>query len=142
MPCLDITLPRTLRPIKDQLARELTDAFSAATGHSGEIFSILFHEYAPDQAYTGGRPVDASASGSPYVHFHLFCPRLRRSSKQKVVAAFTERFTRVLDLPGWAPVIHISEHPYDNVGIEGALLSDKFDECAKRPFYYELPRDA
>lgn len=41
----------------------------------------------------------------------------------------------------WKPTIHICEYPYDNVGIEGKILSDAFEECAKRSFYYELPKD-
>lgn len=46
-----------------------------------------------------------------------------------------------IDRADWMPTIHICEHPYDNVIVAGKLLSDAYDECAKRSFYYELPKD-
>lgn len=43
--------------------------------------------------------------------------------------------------PAWQPVIHLCEHPYDNVGVEGKLLSELYPELAQRPYYYDLSRD-
>ena len=46
-----------------------------------------------------------------------------------------------LALSDCRPVIHIQEHPYDNVGVDGELLSDLFPELVKRKFDYPLDRD-
>ena len=44
-------------------------------------------------------------------------------------------------VPDWVPFIHICEHPYDNVVVNGRLLTDSYEECARRSFYYDLPKD-
>lgn len=43
-----------------------------------------------------------------------------------------------MEHPDWLPVIHLCEHPFDNVGVESEFLSDKHDECGKARFYYKL----
>lgn len=140
MPCIEISLPRIEREAKSRLAAELTEAFCSSTGHPAEIFGLRFFEYAPEAAAQGGK-LCSSGGGAPYLHMLVYCPRLRRSVKQKLGSALSEAFTRALGNPTWVPVIHICEHPFDNVVVGGKLLSDAYEECARRSFYYELPKD-
>ncbi len=140
MPCLDITMPKVAKDIKEKLSAKLTEAFAASTGFPGDIFGIHYIEYDTGNAASGGKLSDGK-SGRPYLHMILYTPRLRRSVKQKVVAALTTAFIDVTGEPEWKPVIHITEHPYDNVGVDGKLLSDTYEECANRKFYYGLPDD-
>lgn len=139
MPCLEISLPKMATEKKRKLAAALTEAFCSSTGHDASIFGVRFFEYDPDCAANGG--VLVSDSGSPFVHFLLYCPRLKRESKQKLAESLTNAFTMVTEQPDSKPVIHICEHPYDNVVVDGRLLSDAFAECASRQFYYDLPKD-
>lgn len=140
MPCLDVTLPERDRKTREALAAALTEAFVQSTGFEGDIFSIRFCEYAPGEAATGGKLWEGEKD-APFLHLVLSCPRLRRSRKRAVVESMTEAFARATGRPDWKPVIHIAEHPYDNVGVGGKLLSDAYEECAKREFYYPLPKD-
>ena len=138
MPCLEIVMPRTSRQARAELAAAVTDAFTEITGFASETFGVYFREYGDFEASCGGVLWYADSQAHPFLHFILYCPRIARSQKQALVAEFSERFTSVLNRPGWSPVIHISEHPYDNVGINGKILSDTYEECANRPFYYRL----
>ena len=136
MPCLEISMPKVSTEIKELLAKRLTDAFVEATGFEKSIFAVRYHQYAVGSAAVGGElwPGDDSR---PYLHFLLYCPRLHRAAKQKVVSSFTAAFTETIGKVDWKPVIHIGEHPYDNVGVGGALLSDTYEELANRKFYYD-----
>jgi phenylpyruvate tautomerase PptA (4-oxalocrotonate tautomerase family) len=140
MPCIELSLPMIDRETKAALAASLTEAFCAATGHPADIFGIRFFEYDNHSASVGGNLCD-SPNAEPYLHMLVYCPRLKRSTKQKVGAALTEAFTKSVKRQGWMPFIHICEHPYDNVIVGGKLLTDAYGECAKRSFYYELPKD-
>ncbi len=140
MPCLEISIPKLDADRKREMVAELTAEFSQATHMPPELFGIRFHEYHEEEASSGGKIVDEN-SDRPYIHFLLYCPRFKRSVKQTLVQSFTATCTRILDNPAWWPVIHICEHPYDNVGVEGQLLSDAYEECGKAEFYYELPKD-
>ena len=140
MPCLEITLPKTDKKTKKLLATRLTEALDAATKFGSELFGIHFSEYEPGNAASGGNIWDGQ-NGRPYLHARLYIPRLCRSEKQKIVKLLTAAFTESLGEPEWKPVIHICEHPYDNVGVEGELLSDSYKACAESKFYYELPKD-
>ena len=140
MPCLEITMPELSPDTKEELTIRLTDAFGKATGFPTEIFGIHFNEYRPGNAASGGKICDPN-KGRPYLHFLLYIPRLTYSQKQKVVEGFTKSFTDCLDKPEWKPVVHICEHPYDNVGVDGKLLCDAYEELGKREFYYKLPRE-
>lgn len=140
MPCLELSLPPVPRETRVALAAGLTEAFCAATGHPPELFSVRFFEVDAGMASVGGRLCDEEGA-SPYLHLLLYCPRLKRSVKQRVGAALTEAFTRAVRRSDWTPVIHVCEHPYDNVVVEGRLLTDSYEDLAKRAFYYELPRD-
>lgn len=140
MPCMELSVPKLTRNVKATLAAELTAAFCSTTGHSAEIFGIRFFEYDMENASTGGRLCD-SGNSKPYLHILLYCPRLKRSAKQKLAIALSTGFSKGIGHSDWSPIIHISEHPYDNVVVNGKLLSDAYEECAKRKFYYELPQD-
>jgi len=140
MPCLEIVIPEIDQKIKEVLAEKLTEAFAASTKFPAEIFGIRFMEYKPGETASGGKIWDGK-TGRPYLHFLLYCPRIDRSAKQDVVKSFTKVYTECISNSEWKPVIHISEHPYDNVGVEGELLSDTYEECAKSKFYYELHKD-
>ncbi|MCL0065455.1 tautomerase family protein [Dehalococcoidia bacterium] len=140
MPCLDVTMPRMDISTKEELSAKLTEAFTAGTGFHGDIFGIHYIEYDTGNAAIGGKLCDHK-SKRPYLHMILYTPRLRRSVKQNVVQALTTAFVDATGKPEWKPVIHVTEHPYDNVGVEGKLLSDAYEECANREFYYDLSDD-
>jgi phenylpyruvate tautomerase PptA (4-oxalocrotonate tautomerase family) len=140
MPCLEITVPKLDNETRKCLAANLTDAFALASGFPADIFGIRFFEYSIGEASNGGNLWDGE-NGVPYLHFLLYCPRIKRSVKQKLVSAFTTAYSESIGHPDWEPVIHICEHPYDNVGVSGELLSDSYDELAERPFYFDLSED-
>ena len=140
MPCLEVSLPRIDRKKKELLTAQLTEAFANSTGFDAGIFGIRYSEYKEGEVASGGTMWDGQ-SGRPYLHMLLYCPRLTRTSKQKVVDTFSTVFTKCLGKPDWKPVIHICEHPYDNVGVEGRLLSDSYEACANSKYYYDLPKD-
>lgn len=137
MPCLEIVIPGVDPKIKEVLAERLTKAFAESTKFPTDIFGIRFIEYKPGETASGGKMWDGK-SGRPYIHFLLYCPRIDRKAKQDLVKSFTKAYTDCIENTEWKPVIHICEHPYDNVGVEGELLSDTYKECAKSQFYYEL----
>ena len=137
MPCLEINLPRTDSITKEKLTARLTEALESNTRFEADIFGIRFHEYDVHQAGYTGKLYDGNKV-RPYLHCFLAIPRIDRETKQKIVASFTGVFTDVFKDDSMKPVIHIHEYPYDNVGVDGQLLSDAFEECRKRKFYYEL----
>lgn len=137
MPCLEITMPETDQTTRSRLSERLTNAFTEATGHPAEIFGIRFDEFAPGTCASGGRVWDGG-DDRPYLHMVLYCGRLRRAQKQVVVQRLSAEFAECVAKPAWLPTVHVAEFPYDNVGVDGQLLSDAFEECRDRPFYYEL----
>ena len=140
MPCLEVTMPAVSLTVKTDIAKKLSEAFAGATGHDKNIFGIKFNEYNAFEASNGGVLWDGQ-NGVPYLHFVLYTPRLKRSAKQKFVSAATEAFVTAIEKPDWQPAIHICEHPYDNVGVGGKLLTDAYEELKKREFYFPLPND-
>lgn len=139
MPCLEITLPKISSEIRAQLCSELTDIVQEVAGVEREIFRIFFREYAPGEAGVAGKLWNGTEEIPP-IHFVLYCPRLKRSIKQKLVEGFMREFARIMCQPAWIPVVHICEHPYDNIGGSGTWLAGR-KELQGRPFYYELPKD-
>lgn len=135
MPSIAVHLPKVDRPTRAALAKALTESFSAATGFEPEILDVFFHEYGAGEAAHGGALVENVDRGSP-VHILICCPRITRRKKQAVAQGLTAALRAAT---GWDidPVVHISEHPYDNIVVGGKLLSDAFEECRK-PFYYPL----
>lgn len=130
MPCLELTLPECDKAVKAALAESLTAAFAGSTGHSREIFHIAFHELRPGQSAVAG-----ALDAGPYLHLLLYCPRLSREQKQALVRGFSGA---VREHFGKDPILHIVEHPYDDVGVNGQLLSDLFPELRGRKFYYPM----
>lgn len=140
MPCIEVSLPKVSREIKAALSAELTAAFCSSTGHPSEILGLRFFEYENQSAAIGGKLCDESGA-KVYLHLLVYSPRLKRSIKQKLGSALSEAFAEATLHPEWIPTIHISEHPYDNIIVGGKLLTDTYEECAKRDFYYSLPKD-
>jgi len=140
MPCLEITLPKLDIETKKKLSERLTAVFDRDTRFEAEIFGIHYNEYESGDSSSGGKMWDGE-TGRPYLHFLLYIPRLQRSEKQKLAISFTDTFTECVGKPDWKPVIHICEHPYDNVVVDGKLLSDSYESCAKSEFYYKLPNE-
>jgi phenylpyruvate tautomerase PptA (4-oxalocrotonate tautomerase family) len=114
MPCLEIAMPKVDTEMRARLADKLTEAFATVSGFPAEIFGINFKEYEPGTASWGGALWNGGDS-RPYVHFLLYSPRLKRSVKQKLVATLSATFTNCVGHAHWLPVIHLCEHPYDNV---------------------------
>ncbi len=137
MPCLEISMPRVDAETKEKLSDALTKVFDESTKFGAEIFGIRYHEYDIGQSASGGTVWDGR-SGRPYLHMLLYIPRIDRATKQMLVEKFSQAFVQVIGKENWVPVIHICEHPYDNVGVEGKLLSDQYDACAKSKFYYDV----
>ncbi len=137
MPCLEISMPRADDATRERLARELTRAVATATGHPAEILGIRFMEYEPGEVALGGT-LWRDPEKRPYLHILLYIGRLGRAAKQALVSEVSKTFAECVERADWLPVIHIAEHPYDNVGVEGALLSDAYEQCRERPFYYDL----
>jgi phenylpyruvate tautomerase PptA (4-oxalocrotonate tautomerase family) len=134
-------MPKIDSTTKERLASALTEAFAQSTPFGADIFGIRFFEYEPGTTAVGGRIQAAAGTENPYLHFLLYCPRIKRTTKQKIATSLTQAFTLATGRSTWLPVIHICEHPYDNVVVNGKLLSDAYEECAKRSFYYELPKE-
>ena len=124
MPCMEVTLPRLDKESKGRLAGSLTDAYADSTGLDRERIGIRFQEYGEGETAYAGK-LDQGAGGRPYVHVVLYCPVQPRERKQDIVRRITAALHAVLDHPGCRPVIHIQEHPLDNVGVNGDLLSDR-----------------
>ena len=137
MPCLEISMPKVDTETKEKLSDGLTKAFAETTKFGAEIFGIRYHEYDAGQSASGGTVWDGR-SGRPYLHMLLYIPRINRATKQMLVEKFSSSFVEVIGKENWLPVIHICEHPYDNVGVDGKLLSDQYDACAKSKFYYDV----
>lgn len=137
MPCLEVILPKSEDNIKEKLTYGLTKAFDESTRFGADIFGIHYSEYEPKGAASGGVIWDGR-NGRPYLHLILYCPRIDRQTKQKLVETMSAAFVDAIGKENWLPVIHICEHPYDNVGVKGQLLSDTYEELAKKKFYYEL----
>ncbi len=134
MPSLEITMPRVAPATKRRLAETLTQAFAETTTFEPEIFGISFREYDLEEAAHGGKLWDGS--GIPHLHFLLCIPRISRATKQKLAETLSRVFGEGIGNPDWTPIIHINEHPYDNIVVSGKLLTDLHPPLATLPFYY------
>ena len=137
MPCLEFISPELTQNQRSRLAEELTQAFADITGFEREIFGIHFVPYGKGGAALGGEVWDGEM-GKPLVHLLFYSPRFTRGIKQRIVREFTSIVKGVVGNPSWRPVIHLNEHSYDNVGVDGELLSDRYRELRARKFYYDL----
>jgi phenylpyruvate tautomerase PptA (4-oxalocrotonate tautomerase family) len=137
MPCMEITLPKIDTELKQRLSEALTRDFSESMGFPPDIFGIRFNEYDDNQASVGGTLIAKDFQERPYIHILFYCPRVSKSVKRKLGEQVNHSFFRIFEDSNWSPVIHICEHPYDNVVVEGKLLSDTYEEC-QGEFYYKM----
>ncbi len=135
MPCLEISMPAASEETRTRLAESLTAAFAKHSGFPADIFGIRFLEYDLGQAASGGK-LCTEGDERPYLHMLLYAPRLKRALKQQLAAALSAEFVEGVGKAAWMPVIHICEHPHDNVAVGGKLLSEAYPELAEQPFYY------
>ena len=71
-------------------------------------------------------------------HIDIQGPRLSRAKKAAVVAGVTKAYCEATGMDPEHLIIHLSEHPYDNIGVGGQLLTDAIPELRDRPWYYPL----
>lgn len=135
MPFLEICMPRMDPRKTESLASRINEEFIDATGFEDEILRIQFMAYDPDTLATGGQV----AAGNSFVHMILYTPRLRFDVKRSIVSGLTQVFREASEESNFQVMIHIHEFPYDNIGLDGQLLTDTDDELASRPYYYVLP---
>ena len=131
MPWMDVTMPGTDQAVKNQLLSRLNQEFIDATGFENETLYVRFSQFDPGDLGESGKPC-----GSKVANVVLYCPRLRFDVKRSLAAALTGAFEGT----GTKPFIHIVEFPYENIAVEGRLLTDTDEELASRPFYYVIPR--
>lgn len=55
---------------------------------------------------------------------------LTKEQKRALVEAFTESASRIMRLPKEGFYVFLKEHAADNVGVGGALLSDRKPSCS------------
>ncbi len=139
MPCLEVVMPKADEATRCALGEKLTAAFVDSAGYGGDIFAVHFNEYEQGAVYLNGELWQGE--GVPYLHLLLYSPRLTHSVKVKLIEKLTAAFVECVGKEDWQPVIHLAEHPYDNVGVEGKPLSLLIPELAERRFYYDLPGD-
>ena len=140
MPCLEISVPKLIFETKKQLAMKLTDAFVTCTGMPADIFGIRFYDYDAGMTANGGQLWDGWG-GKPYHHFVLYCGRIHRNVKKKLIESFSKAYVDCIGRPDWKPVIFICELPYDNIGVGGKTLSERDMKFAESKFYYDLPKE-
>lgn len=122
MPSLEISIPKTQTKKLEAIASSLTNAFiSASPGFDKKDFHIFFREY--ENAAIGGI---IWKDGKAPIHLHLMCPRIRLTVKQNIVKSLTDILSGAFENSD--VIIHISEHPYDNVGVNGEILSELIPE--------------
>ncbi|MCI0411660.1 hypothetical protein L0222_02535 [bacterium] len=132
MPWMEVTMPKRENEIKEGLVKRLNQEFIDATGFEEEILYIRISEFERTDAGAAGQ----LAGVAGVAHVVLYCPRMRFDVKRMVVSGITNAFAGT----DAKPLIHILEFPYENIGVEGKLLTDTDEELASRPFYYVVPR--
>lgn len=130
MPWMEVTIRKTDGSIKEQLLERLNREFIDATGFEDEVLYVRFSEFDKGDFGEMGTPAEGSVG-----HIVLYCPRLRFDVKRSLASGLTNAF----DGTGIKPFIHILEFPYENISINGVLLTDADEELASRPFYYVIP---
>jgi phenylpyruvate tautomerase PptA (4-oxalocrotonate tautomerase family) len=135
MPFLEIRMLEMDRTKIELLAKRMNQDFIDATGFEDEILRIQFVPYDRNTLAIRGE----FGSEPEFVHMILFSPRLRFDVKRGLVSALTQAFREVSGKADSNVMIHLHEFPYDNIGVDGQLLTDMDDELASRPYYYVLP---
>jgi phenylpyruvate tautomerase PptA (4-oxalocrotonate tautomerase family) len=132
MPWMEVTIPTSDKAVRQELIASLNQQFIDATGFEDEVLYIRFSEFEPEMAGAAG----TISPDHTFAHLILYTPRMRFDVKRSVVAGLTRAFESLKI----KPLIHILEFPYDNIGVNGELLTDADDELASRPYYFVLPR--
>ena len=127
---MEVVVPQNAQIAKNELAAKIQREFVDATGFEDEKLFIRFSEFDPTDVVESG-----SASDVRVAHVVLYCPRLRFDVKRSLASGLN----RVFADSGIKPLIHIFEFPYENIAVDGTLLTDADDELASRPFYYVIP---
>jgi 4-oxalocrotonate tautomerase family enzyme len=63
-------------------------------------------------------------------HIIVYCPVMPREKRAACVAALTTAFAESTGFDAQELVIHMEEHSYDNIGVGGQLLTDRYPELA------------
>jgi len=123
---MEVVLPAVAQIPREQLLARIQREFVDATGFEDEKLYVRFSEYGQD---------DLIESDARIAHVVLYCPRLRFDVKRSLASGLTAAFAD----HEIKPLIHIFEFPYENIAVDGTLLTDADDELASRPFYYVIP---
>jgi phenylpyruvate tautomerase PptA (4-oxalocrotonate tautomerase family) len=129
---MEVTIVKTDSVSKEQLIARLNQEFIDATGFEEEVLYVRFSEFEPGSAGSAG----SLSTDANFSHVILYTPRMRFDVKRSIVAGITNAFEGI----NVKPMIHILEFPYDNIGMNGQLLTDADEELASRPYYFVLPR--
>jgi len=127
---MEVTMPKTDQAAKEQLLSRLNQEFIDATGFEDETLYVRFSEFEQDDLWESGK-----LSGVKVAHIILYCPRLRFDVKRSLVGGVNSAFNDIAT----KSFIHIAEFPYENIAMDGCLLTDADEELASRPFYYVIP---
>ncbi len=125
MPCLEISIPKLDADKKELLAAKLTKVMADILQRSKEIFGIRFFEYDIGEASNAGKLWDGK-NGKPYHHFILYIGHKEPDIKKKLISALTETYIEVIGETDWRPIIFINEFPFENMGVEGTPLSERY----------------
>ncbi len=137
MPFIEIVIPAFSPAQREAFAGEITDAFSRIAGFPKDILAVYMNYYqiGGDKITVAGKYIPLF-SDKAYLHIAVFSPRLKKAAKREVIAEFTSIAERVFEGKCASPVIHLNEHAYDNIGVNGKMLSELYPELAERTFYY------
>jgi len=127
---MEVVLPQIAEIPKDQLLAKIHREFVDATGFEDEKLFVRFSEFGQNDLGESG-----TLSGAKPAHVVAYCPRLRFEVKRSLASGLTNAFVEY----EIKPLIHIFEFPYENIAMDGRLLTDADDELASRPFYYVIP---
>lgn len=64
-------------------------------------------------------------------HIDIQGPRMTRAKKAQVVAGVTKAYCEATGMEPAHLIIHISEHPYDNVGVGGGSYRMPSPSCKR-----------
>jgi hypothetical protein len=127
---MEVVIPAEAQIPRELLLSKIQREFVDATGFQDEKLYVRFSEYGQTDLGESG-----SFSSANMAHVVVYCPRLRFDVKRSLASGITSAFAG----HDCKPLIHIFEFPYENIAVDGTLLTDADDELASRPFYYVIP---
>ena len=130
MPWMEVTIRKIDDSTKEQLLQKLNREFIDATGFEDEVLYVRFSHFDKGEFGESG-----TLSEGNIAHIVIYCPRLRFDVKRSLASALTNAFQGT----GIKPFIHLLEFPYENIAVDGSLLTDADEELSSRPFYYVIP---